>query len=388
MPELTGQNGFVDLGVPRDLAAVLATQDITVPTPIQELTIPAALAGQDVLGRGRTGSGKTLAFGLPMLTRLTGRKRGPGQPGGMILAPTRELAMQVNDALRPLAAHIDLRTQLVIGGSSYDKQIRGLATADVVVATPGRLVDLLHKGSVDLGEVSVAVIDEADHMADLGFMDELHELMSQLPQSAQVMLYSATLDKEVDRLVKDYLHAPVVHSADPATATVTDMAHHIVLVDSRDKDKVTDLIAARSGRTLAFVRTQLGAERLAGQLEDAGIRAAALHGGMKQGQRTRTLAQFRAGQVTVLVATDVAARGIHVDGVDLVLHVDPPHGPKDYLHRSGRTARAGASGTVISLGTHRQARMIKSITGQAGVDAPVLRTRPGDPALAELLNSD
>jgi superfamily II DNA/RNA helicase len=385
VPPLTGPNAFVDLGVPASYAAILATQQITEPTPIQALTIPAALAGRDVLGRGRTGSGKTLSFGLPMLTRLAGPRNQRRQPRGLILAPTRELAMQVVDALKPLAEAHAMRIQLVIGGSSYDRQIRGLERADVVVATPGRLVDLSQRGSVDLGAIQMVVIDEADHMADLGFMPEIEAIMTQLPEDAQGLLFSATLDHDVDRLVRTYLHDPVVHSADPATLTVGTMAHHLVLVHPKDKDAVTTDIARRRGRTVAFVRTQLGADRLAGQLEAEGVRTAALHGGMKQGMRTRTLDDFRAGRIDVLVATDVAARGIHVDDVDLVLHVDPPHGPKEYLHRSGRTARAGASGTVISLTTTRQQRQVHAITAKAGVTPAVLRARPGDEALRELV---
>jgi superfamily II DNA/RNA helicase len=385
VPALTGPNAFVDLGVPASLAAVLAAGSITEPTPIQALTIPAALAGRDVLGRGRTGSGKTLSFGLPMLTRLGGPRGQRRQPRGLILAPTRELAMQVVDALKPLAAAHGMRVQLVIGGSSYDRQIRGLERADVVVATPGRLVDLADRGSVDLSGVQVVVLDEADHMADLGFMPEIEAIMGRLPEDVQGLLFSATLDHDVDRLVRAYLHDPIEHNADPATATVGTMAHHLVLVHPKDKDAVTSDIALRRGRTVAFVRTQLGADRLAGQLEADGVRTAALHGGMKQGMRTRTLEDFRRGRIDVLVATDVAARGIHVDDVDLVLHVDPPHGPKEYLHRSGRTARAGASGTVISLATTRQERMVHAITAKAGVTPAVLRARPGDEALRALV---
>jgi superfamily II DNA/RNA helicase len=293
--------------------------------------------------------------------------------------------MQVVDVLRPLAQAHAMRVQLVIGGSSYDRQIRGLERADVVVATPGRLVDLAERGAVDLGAVRVVVLDEADHMADLGFMPEIEAIMGQLPEDAQGLLFSATLDDDVDRLVRTYLHDPVEHSADPVSATVGTMEHHLVLVHPRDKDAVTTDIARRRGRTVAFVRTQLGADRLAGQLESEGVRTAALHGGMKQGMRTRTLDDFRAGRIDVLVATDVAARGIHVDDVDLVLHVDPPHGPKEYLHRSGRTARAGASGTVISLTTLRQQRMVHAITAKAGVTPAVLRVRPGDEALRTLV---
>jgi superfamily II DNA/RNA helicase len=385
VPALTGRNAFVDLGVPSPVAAVLASQLITEPTPIQAMTIPVALDGRDVLGRGRTGSGKTLAFGLPMITRLGGPRGTRRAPRGLVLAPTRELAMQVVDVLAPLAQTQGMRTQLVIGGSSYERQIRGLERADIVVATPGRLVDLADRGSVDLSGVRMVVLDEADHMADLGFMPEIEAIMGRLPQDVQGLLFSATLDHDVDRLVRTYLHDPMEHNADPVTATVGTMAHHVVLVHPKDKDAVTTDIALRRGRTVAFVRTQLGADRLAGQLEAEGVRTAALHGGMKQGMRSRTLEDFRRGRIDVLVATDVAARGLHVDDVDLVLHVDPPHGPKEYLHRSGRTARAGASGTVISLATLRQQRQVHAITAKAGVTPVVLRVRPGDEALRALV---
>ncbi|MCU0299987.1 MAG: DEAD/DEAH box helicase [Candidatus Nanopelagicales bacterium] len=371
--------------MPNVLAAVLATGAITEPTPIQALTIPAALSGRDVLGRGRTGSGKTLSFALPMVARLAGPRGLRRQPRGLVLVPTRELAMQVVDVVTPLAGAVGMRTQLVIGGSSYDRQIRGLERSDIVVATPGRLVDLTERGAVDLGAIRVVVLDEADHMADLGFMPELEAIMGQLPGDAQGLLFSATLDADVDRLVRSHLTDPVEHSADPATATVGTMAHHVVLVHPKDKDAVTTDIALRRGRTVAFVRTQLGADRLAGQLDEQGVRVAALHGGMKQGIRTRTLEDFRRGRIDVLVATDVAARGLHVDDIDLVLHVDPPHGPKEYLHRSGRTARAGASGTVISLATLRQQRAVQAITTRAGVTPAVLRARPGDEALRALV---
>jgi len=371
--------------VPAALAAVLASASITEPTPIQALAIPTALAGRDVLGRGRTGSGKTLSFALPMLVRLAGPRGRRRSPRGLVLAPTRELAMQVADALRPLADALGMRVQLVIGGASYDRQIRGLERADLVVATPGRLRDLADRGAVELGSIEVVVLDEADHMADLGFLPELEAILRRVPTQAQGLLFSATLDRDVDHLVATYLTDPVEHSADPAAATVGTMSHHVVVVHPRDKDAVTVDIALRRGRTVAFVRTQLGAERLAGHLSAGGVRTAALHGGMRQGLRTRTLADFRAGRVDVLVATDVAARGLHVDDIDLVLHVDPPHGPKEYLHRSGRTARAGASGTVVSLATVRQQRAVAAITAKAGVRPEVLRARPGDEALRDLV---
>ncbi len=384
-PALVGPNAFVDLGVPTTIAAILAVSAITDPTPIQSLAIPPALAGRDVLGRAQTGSGKTLAFALPMLTRLRSVARRPRQPLGLVLAPTRELAMQVGDVIKPLGRPQGLPVQLVIGGSSYDRQIRGLERAAIVVATPGRLVDLAQRGAVDLSAVEVFVIDEADHMADLGFMAEIEEILGQLPPTAQGLLFSATLDSDVDRLVRGHLKDPAHVGAEADPSAADSMTHHVVLVHPKDKDAVTEQLTAQRTRTVAFVRTQMGADRLAAQLADVGVRCAALHGGMKQGQRTRTLADFRAGVIDVLVATDVAARGIHVDDVELVLHVDPPHGPKEYLHRSGRTARAGASGQVISIATTRQQRQVAAITGKAGVAPETLRARPGDEALRALI---
>ncbi|MGX2995693.1 DEAD/DEAH box helicase [Streptomyces sp. JNUCC 64] len=361
---------FGDLGLPEGVVRKLAQNGVTTPFPIQAATIPDALAGRDILGRGRTGSGKTLSFGLPLLATLAGGHTAKKRPRGVILTPTRELAMQVADALQPYGDVLGLKMKVVCGGTSMGNQIYALERGvDVLVATPGRLRDVINRGACSLGDVKVAVLDEADQMADLGFLPEVTELLDQVPQGGQRMLFSATLENEIDTLVKRYLNAPVTHEVDPSAGAVTTMTHHILIVKPRDKAPVTAAIAARKGRTIIFVRTQLGADRVAEQLRDAGVRADALHGGMTQGARTRTLADFKDGYVNVLVATDVAARGIHVDGIDLVLNVDPAGDHKDYLHRSGRTARAGRSGTVVSLSLPHQRRQIFRLMEDAGVDA-------------------
>ncbi|MFD7548146.1 DEAD/DEAH box helicase, partial [Streptomyces sp. NPDC059816] len=361
---------FGDLGLPDGVVRKLAQNGVTTPFPIQAATIPDALARRDILGRGRTGSGKTLSFGLPLLTTLAGGHTAKKRPRGVILTPTRELAMQVADALQPYGDVLGLKMKVVCGGTSMSNQIYALERGvDVLVATPGRLRDVINRGACSLGDVQVAVLDEADQMADLGFLPEVTELLDQVPQGGQRMLFSATLENEIDTLVKRYLNAPVTHEVDPSAGAVTTMTHHILVVKPRDKAPVTAAIAARKGRTIIFVRTQLGADRVAEQLRDAGVRADALHGGMTQGARTRTLADFKDGYVNVLVATDVAARGIHVDGIDLVLNVDPAGDHKDYLHRSGRTARAGRSGTVVSLALPHQRRQIFRLMEDAGVDA-------------------
>ncbi|MGW1148328.1 DEAD/DEAH box helicase [Streptomyces sp. NPDC002454] len=361
---------FGDLGLPEGVVRKLAQNGVTTPFPIQAATIPDALAGRDILGRGRTGSGKTLSFGLPLLATLAGGHTVKKRPRGVILTPTRELAMQVADALQPYGDVLGLKMKVVCGGTSMGNQIYALERGvDVLVATPGRLRDVINRGACSLADVKVAVLDEADQMADLGFLPEVTELLDQVPEGGQRMLFSATLENEIDTLVKRYLNAPVTHEVDPSAGAVTTMTHHILIVKPRDKAPVTAAIAARKGRTIIFVRTQLGADRVAEQLRDAGVRADALHGGMTQGARTRTLADFKDGYVNVLVATDVAARGIHVDGIDLVLNVDPAGDHKDYLHRSGRTARAGRSGTVVSLALPHQRRQIFRLMEDAGVDA-------------------
>ncbi|MFG3507149.1 DEAD/DEAH box helicase [Streptomyces sp. NPDC047821] len=361
---------FGDLGLPEGIVRKLAQNGVTTPFPIQAATIPDALAGKDILGRGRTGSGKTLSFGLPLLATLAGGHTDKKKPRGVILTPTRELAMQVADALQPYGDVLGLKMKVVCGGTSMGNQIYALERGvDILVATPGRLRDIINRGACSLEAVKIAVLDEADQMADLGFMPEVTELLDQIPEGGQRLLFSATLENEIDSLVKRYLVNPVTHEVDPSAGAVTTMTHHVLVVKPKDKAPVTAAIAARKGRTIIFVRTQLGADRIAEQLREAGVKADALHGGMTQGARTRTLADFKDGYVNALVATDVAARGIHVDGIDLVLNVDPAGDHKDYLHRSGRTARAGKSGVVVSLALPHQRRQIFRLMEDAGVDA-------------------
>ncbi|MEU2792552.1 DEAD/DEAH box helicase, partial [Streptomyces sp. NPDC007100] len=366
----TPQITFADLGLDEKVVRKLAQNGVTTPFPIQAATIPDALAGRDILGRGRTGSGKTLSFGLPLLSQLAGGFTEKKRPRGVILTPTRELAMQVSDALQPYGDVLGLKLKVVCGGTSMGNQIYALERGvDVLVATPGRLRDIINRGACSLDKVQTAVLDEADQMADLGFLPEVTELLDLIPAGGQRMLFSATMENEIGTLVKRYLTNPATHEVDSAQGNVTTMTHHVLVVKPKDKAPVTAAIAARKGRTIIFVRTQLGADRVAEQLCDAGVRADALHGGMTQGARTRTLADFKDGYVNVLVATDVAARGIHVDGIDLVLNVDPAGDHKDYLHRSGRTARAGQSGTVVSLALPHQRRQIFRLMEDAGVDA-------------------
>ncbi|MER6290410.1 DEAD/DEAH box helicase, partial [Streptomyces sviceus] len=368
--EATTEVTFADLGLPEGVVRKLAQNGVTTPFPIQAATIPDALAGKDILGRGRTGSGKTLSFGLPTLARLSGGRTEKHRPRAVILTPTRELAMQVADALQPYGDQLGLKMKVVCGGTSMSNQIYALERGvDVLVATPGRLRDLINRGACSLQDIEVAVIDEADQMSDLGFLPEVTELLDQVPAGGQRMLFSATMENEISTLVKRYLSNPVTHEVDSAQGNVTTMSHHILIVKPKDKAPVTAAIASRKGRTIIFVRTQLGADRIAEQLRESGVKADALHGGMTQGARTRTLADFKDGYVNALVATDVAARGIHVDGIDLVLNVDPAGDHKDYLHRAGRTARAGRTGTVVSLSLPHQRRQIFRLMEDAGVDA-------------------
>ncbi|MGA5044028.1 DEAD/DEAH box helicase [Streptomyces arboris] len=361
---------FGSLGLPDGIVRKLAQNGVTAPFPIQAATIPDALAGKDILGRGRTGSGKTLSFGLPLLASLSGGTTEKKKPRGIILTPTRELAMQVADALQPYGDVLGLKMKVVCGGTSMGNQIYALERGvDVLVATPGRLRDIINRGACSLENVQVAVLDEADQMSDLGFLPEVTELLDQIPGGGQRMLFSATMENEIGTLVKRYLSNPVTHEVDSAQGNVTTMSHHVLVVKPKDKAPVTSAIAARKGRTIIFVRTQLGADRIAEQLIESGVKADALHGGMTQGARTRVLEDFKKGYVNALVATDVAARGIHVDGIDLVLNVDPAGDHKDYLHRSGRTARAGKSGVVVSLALPHQRRQIFRLMEDAGVDA-------------------
>ncbi|MGR6316685.1 DEAD/DEAH box helicase [Micromonospora soli] len=377
---------FAALGLPRQLVDALARQGITTPFEIQRATLPDALAGRDVLGRGQTGSGKTLAFGLPVIARLAERNRArPLHPRALVLVPTRELAMQVNDALMPLGKAVGIFLKTAVGGVPYDRQIDALRRGvEIMVATPGRLGDLIERGVCKLDDVEITVLDEADQMADMGFLPEVTELLAKTPADAQRLLFSATLDNDVDTLVTRFMTDPVTHSTAPPTAAVSTMDHHLLLIPPHDKFAVAASIAARDGRTMLFARTQLGVDRLVEQLAAVGVRAGGLHGGKTQRMRTRTLAEFREGRTNVLVATDVAARGIHVDGVSLVLHVDPPKDPKDYLHRAGRTARAGESGAVATLVLPKQRRTTLDMLEKAGVEPAQTRVRVGDPALAEL----
>ncbi len=382
--ELTGHSGFTELGVAPQIVAALAAQGITEPFPIQSATIADAMAGRDVLGRARTGSGKTLAFGLPLLTRLAEQPSG-GAARAMILSPTRELAMQIADNLAPLAAAVGLHLTLVAGGMPYGPQMRAFERGvDVVVATPGRLIDLLEQGAADLSQVEITVLDEADHMSDLGFLPDVTTLLDAVADAGQRMLFSATLDAAVGKVVKRYLSDPVTHEVDSSKASVTTMSHFLLDMAPHHKNSITAEIANRGGRTLIFARTQMGTDRIAGQLREAGVLAGALHGGLTQGARARILAAFKSGEVPVLVATDVAARGIHVDDVTLVLQVDPPMGSKDYLHRAGRTARAGSSGVVATVVLPHQRKMMRRIAGQAGVNGSSVKVEPGSVDLREV----
>ncbi|WP_269856333.1 DEAD/DEAH box helicase [Streptomyces sp. RPT161] len=381
-PALPAVEGFADLDMPRELLAALGWQGVTVPFPIQAATLPNSLAGRDVLGRGRTGSGKTLAFGLALLARTAGQRAEARQPLGLILVPTRELAQQVTDALAPYARSVKLRLATVVGGVSIGKQagvLRG--GAEVVVATPGRLKDLIDRADCQLDQVAITVLDEADQMADMGFTPQVTALLDQVRPDGQRMLFSATLDRNVDLLVRRYLSDPVVHSVDPSAGAVTTMEHHVLHVHDADKHAATTEIAARDGRVIMFLDTKHAVDRLTEHLLSSGVRAAALHGGKSQPQRTRTLAQFKTGHVTVLVATNVAARGIHVDSLDLVVNVDPPTDAKDYLHRGGRTARAGESGSVVTLVTPNQRRGMTRLMAAAGIVPQTTQVRSGEEVL-------
>ncbi|MEW2548916.1 DEAD/DEAH box helicase [Streptomyces sp. NPDC047002] len=381
-PALPAVEGFAELDMPGELLAALGSQGVTVPFPIQAATLPNSLVGRDVLGRGRTGSGKTLAFGLALLARTAGRRAEAGQPLGLVLVPTRELAQQVSEALAAYARAVGLRMATVVGGMSIGRQASRLrGGAEIVVATPGRLKDLVDRGDCRLDQVAVTVLDEADQMADMGFMPQVTGLLDQVGPGGQCMLFSATLDRNVDLLVRRYLSDPVVHSVDPAAGAVTKMEHHVLHVHGADKYAATTEIAARDGRVIMFLDTKHAVDRLTEHLLHNGVRAAALHGGKSQPQRTRTLAQFKTGHVSVLVATNVAARGIHVDDLDLVVNVDPPTDHKDYLHRGGRTARAGKSGSVVTLVTPNQRRAMTRVMAAAGIVPRTTRVRSGEEIL-------
>ncbi|MFD0531538.1 DEAD/DEAH box helicase [Kitasatospora arboriphila] len=367
-PALPPVESFDALDMPRQLLSVLTRQGLDRPFPIQAATLPNALASRDVLGRGRTGSGKTLAFGLAVLARTAGRKADPRRPLALVLVPTRDLAQQVTEALTPYARAVRLRMATVVGGLPIGRQAHQLRRgADVVVATPGRLADLVGRGDCLLDDVAVSVLDEADQMADMGFLPQVTELLEQVAPGGQTLLFSATLDRNVDRLVQRFLTDPVTHSVDPSAAAVTTMEHHVLHVQHSDKNATIAHIASRDGGVIMFIDTKNGADRLVDDLLTQGVRAAALHSGKSQPQRARTLEQFRASQVTALIATNVAARGIHVDGLDLVVNLEPPTDHKDYLHRGGRTARAGESGTVVTLVLPNQRRRMARTMTTAGL---------------------
>ncbi|MET7595164.1 DEAD/DEAH box helicase [Streptomyces sp. NPDC004082] len=385
-PALPAVESFDALDMPAALTKTLAAQGVTEPFPIQAATLPNTLAGRDVLGRGRTGSGKTLAFGLALLARTAGRRSEPRSPLALVLVPTRELAQQVSDALTPYATAVNLRMTVAVGGMSIGRQAGALRRgAEVLVATPGRLKDLIERGDCTLERVAITVLDEADQMADMGFMPQVTALLKQVEPDGQRMLFSATLDKNIDRLVRMFLTDPVVHSVDPSAGAVTTMEHHVLHVaDETDKKAVAMRIAAREGRVILFVDTKRGADRFTKRLLANGVRASALHGGRSQPQRNRTLDQFKNGDVTALVATNVAARGIHVDDLDLVVNVDPPTDHKDYLHRGGRTARAGESGSVVTLVLPEQKREMTRLMADAGISPRTARVTSGDEELARL----
>ncbi|WP_369360555.1 DEAD/DEAH box helicase [Streptomyces sp. cg2] len=385
-PALPAVEDFAGLDMPPALLKTLTAQGVTTPFPIQAATLPNSLAGRDLLGRGRTGSGKTLAFGLAMLARTAGLRAESKAPLALVLVPTRELAQQVTDALTPYATAVNLRLATVVGGLSLTKQATTLRRgAEVLVATPGRLNDLVERGDCVLDDVRITVLDEADQMTDMGFLPQITKLIQQVRADGQRMLFSATLDGNIDRLVQRFLTDPVVHSVDPSAGAVSTMEHHVFhVLDDTDKKAVVTRIAARDGRVMLFLDTKRSADRLAKRLLAVGVRAAALHGGRSQPQRTRTLEQFKNGQVTALVATNVAARGIHIDDLDLVVNVDPPTDHKDYLHRGGRTARAGGSGSVITLVLPEQKRDVTRLMSHAGIRPRTAKMRSSDAELATL----
>ncbi|MCU1598334.1 MAG: box helicase [Glaciihabitans sp.] len=385
------ESPFGALGVPAPLVAALAANGIMEPFPIQVDTLPDTLSGRDVLGRGKTGSGKTLAFGIPLVARLGGKLAGgnrrPGRPLALILAPTRELATQITVAIQPLADVYGLKSTTIFGGVSQQRQVAALkAGVDIVVACPGRLEDLMKQGFVTLDAVEISILDEADHMADLGFLPVVTRIMDKTPQSGQRMLFSATLDNGVDKLVRRYLHNEVMHSVDEANSPVAAMTHHVFEVDGTDaKRALIERLASGSGRRILFMRTKHHAKKLARQLTDSGIPAVDLHGNLSQVQRDRNLAAFAAGDVKVLVATDVAARGVHVDDIELVIHVDPPAEHKAYLHRSGRTARAGAEGDVVTLVLPEQRKDTATLLRKAAITVTPQRVDAGSPAVTALV---
>jgi superfamily II DNA/RNA helicase len=366
--------------LPAELVEALTKQGITTPTPVQAAVIPDGLAGHDVLGRAQTGSGKTLAFGIPVLARLAGERSRPGHPRAVIVVPTRELAQQLSRAITPLAFSLNLKLVTVYGGTPYDRQVRGLKNrADIVIATPGRLEDLINRGACHVDDVQVTVLDEADHLCDLGFYPAIDKLVGMTPEGSQRMLLSATLDGDVDRLVRKHLRNPRLHQLDPNAGAVSTMEHHTLVVGGfRDKIEATKRLVEANGSSIIFTRTRDGAVELSEALTAAGVEAVDLHGNLSQRVRERNLQKFSSGKVQAVVATDVAARGIHVDNVDIVIHFDAASDAKAYLHRSGRTARAGKSGCVVTISTPKFADQIARLQRGAGVEVlhHDLRTAP------------
>jgi superfamily II DNA/RNA helicase len=379
---------FRSLGVPEAVARELDNRGLSTAFPIQAATLPTTLAGRDVLGRGRTGSGKTLAFGIPTVVRISQSRsrREPMRPRGLVLVPTRELANQVLASIAPLGKALGLRTTVVFGGVRQGAQVSALRQGvDVLVATPGRLEDLIQQGLCDLGAVEVTVLDEADHMSDMGFLPAVKRLLDKTPKKGQRMLFSATMDNDVDVLVRRYLTDPMTHSVDSASAPPPAMKHHLVHVNAADKSAVIRELASGHGRAVLFTRTKHAAKKLAKQLTAAGIPTVDLHGNLSQNARERNLAAFSSGDVRVLAATDIAARGIHVDEVELVIHVDPPAEHKAYLHRSGRTARAGAAGSVVTLVTPEQKKDVATLVRLAKVNPTTLSARADSEELRRLV---
>ncbi len=378
---------FGDIELPRGVVQALAGLGATEPFAIQTATLPDSMAGRDVLGRGRTGSGKTLAFAIPTVMALhrSSRQRMPLRPRALVLVPTRELANQVAAAFRPLATALNMRVTTVFGGAGQGPQVNAMrAGVDIVVACPGRLEDLIQQGHCQLDRVEVTVLDEADHMADLGFLPGVKRILDRTPSGTQRLLFSATLDNGVDVLVKRYLQNPIVHSVEPEVTEEATMVHHVLTTSMANKPSLIEALAGGQARSLLFTRTKHGAKKVAKQLSMRGIPAVELHGNLSQSARERNLSLFSSGEVLVLVATDIAARGIHVDEIGLVVHVDPPAEHKAYLHRSGRTARAGASGTVVTLMTPEQKNDVRSLMRSAKIDPTITSVEPGHPMIGQL----
>ncbi len=386
---------FADLGVQAELVAVLEKQGITTAFPIQAMTIADALDGRDICGKAKTGSGKTLGFGLPMLQRIAAsaeiaRRDGPARPRGLVLLPTRELAVQVHEVLEPLGKALGLHVNAVYGGADIERQVKSLRKgSDIIIATPGRLIDLGDRGEINVEGLDVLVLDEADRMADMGFMPQVEWVLRRIAEHPhQTLLFSATLDGAVDRLVKRYLTDPVFHEVQSDSQTVTLMVHHFLSVHQMDRVKVAAVICKSFDKTIIFCRTKRGADRLVEQLQKEGVDAAAIHGDLRQSQREKALADFGADRLSVLVATDVAARGLHIDGVDCVMHFDPPEDHKAYLHRSGRTARAGSTGVVVSLLLYNQVIEAEVIMRRLALKRPIVEVFSNDPHLKDLAHWD